>query len=140
MEFDGIWTLDSDSDGLEKTWCCLSATARDFAKFGRLYLNNGDWNGKQVVSKEWVEESLTGAFDSATWPVSGLTAGFDNYGYQWWLCSKERGDYMARGKNGQFIYVNPSMNTIIVRLGWSEGTLSHEDWVNLFVTISENIN
>ncbi len=140
MEFDGIWTLDSESDGLEKTWCCLSAAARDFAKFGRLYLNKGDWNGKQLVSKEWVEESLTGAFSPATWPVSGLAAGFDNYGYQWWLCSKDRGDYMTRGKNGQFIYVNPSTNTIIVRLGWSEGKLSHEDWVNLFVIISENIN
>ncbi len=140
MEFDGIWTLDSESDGLEKTWCCLSATARDFAKFGRLYLNNGNWNGKQVVSREWVNESLTGAFDSATWPISELTTGFDNYGYQWWLCSGNREDYMARGKNGQFIYVNPSMKTIIVRLGWSEGTLSHEDWENLFVAISENIN
>ena len=57
MEYDGIWSLDREGNGLEKTWCCLAAAARDFAKFGRLYLRNGDWDGEQVVSWSWVEQS-----------------------------------------------------------------------------------
>jgi CubicO group peptidase (beta-lactamase class C family) len=46
MEQQGVWTIDHEGDGLEKTWCCLAASARDLAKFGRLYLNQGAWNGQ----------------------------------------------------------------------------------------------
>ena len=107
MEYDGVWSTDHEG-GLEKTWCCLAAAARDFAKFGRLYLNDGKWNGDQVVSQSWVERSTTGAFDASNWPSGQAYKGFENYGYQWWLASEEKGDYVTRGKNGQFIYVNPN--------------------------------
>lgn len=144
MEHDGIWTLDSKKGGLEKTWCCLSATAKDFAKFGCLYLAKGNWNGTQIVSEKWVDDSITGAFTPATWPKYELEEGFENYGYEWWICSSERKDILARGKNGQFIYVNYSKNIVIVRLGWSTGDagfgkLSHGDWLSLFVNLSESL-
>ncbi len=76
MEYDATWSLDRKKDGLEKTFCCVNARARDFAKIGRLFLNKGNWNGKQIVSKEWVELSTT---------PDTLEGGVPYYKYQWWL-------------------------------------------------------
>ena len=57
MEADGSWSLDSEASGFEKMESGINARAIDFAKFGRLYLNRGEWNGEQVVPASWVEES-----------------------------------------------------------------------------------
>lgn len=123
MEYDASWSLDKKKNGLEKTFCCINARARDFAKIGRLYLNKGNWNGKQIVSQTWVEES--------THPE--LTeGGAAFYRYQWWLPSAH-GDYMAEGILGQFVYVNPSKNMIIVRLGKKYGDA---DWPNVFMKLA----
>src|SRR5690606_1457347 len=114
---------DKKKDGLEKTFCCINARARDFAKIGRLYLNKGDWNGQQIVSRHWVEQSTQiDTLDSSTW----------YYQYQWWLASKN-GDFMARGHLGQYIYVNPDKNLIIVRLGKKEGKTN---WSGLFKNLA----
>ena len=124
MEYDGVWSLDREGNGLEKTWCCLAAAARDFAKFGRLYLRNGDWDGEQIVSRSWVEQSTrVGAYTPTGWPRRQVENGMWNYGYQWWLASKEDGDYWTRGKDGQHIYVNPNKQMIIVRLGQDNGNV-----------------
>lgn len=123
MEYDASWSLDHKG-GLEKTFCCINARARDFAKIGRLYLNKGNWNGKQIVSKEWVEQSL----------MQDTTAGGVPYfKYQWWLTST--GAYMAKGVLGQFIYVDPAKNLTIVRLGKNYGNV---DWRDVFPVLSEN--
>jgi len=145
MENDGVWTLDHEGDGLEKTWCCLAASARDFAKLGQLYLNRGMWNGQQIVSEEWVEQSTSfGAFDSSTWPQRFVDMGLEGYGYQWWLVSEEAGDFLAWGKDGQFIYVNPISNVVIVRVGWSMGKPGSEnlgagDWVSIFTYLAQEV-
>src|SRR3712207_9331727 len=83
---------------------------RSFAKFGRLYLNRGEWNGKQVVPASWVEESTR--LDTTTDPA-------DFYQYFWWVdvARAERGRFMARGNLGQFIYVAPDKDLVIVRMG-----------------------
>jgi CubicO group peptidase (beta-lactamase class C family) len=52
-----IWS--KDKKGEDKTFCCMGATALDYAKFGRLYLNNGNWNGEQIVPEKWVEKSVS---------------------------------------------------------------------------------
>jgi CubicO group peptidase (beta-lactamase class C family) len=57
MEYDGSWSLDSDETGFEKMESGINARAIDFAKFGRLYLNGGNWNGAQIVPAEWVATS-----------------------------------------------------------------------------------
>ena len=124
MEYDATWSLDRKKDGLEKTFCCLNARARDFSKIGRLYLNKGNWNGKQLVSKAWVEES--------TRPDTGPTAE-RGYKYQWWL--GENGVFSAQGILGQFIYVNPNKNLIIVRLGETDAGVN---WEGLFDSLSAN--
>lgn len=111
MEFEASWSLDRKKDGLEKTFCCINARARDYAKIGRLLLNKGNWNGEQIVSESWVDHSTKqDTTMGSAW----------YYQYQWWLPTKS-GDYMAQGILGQYIYVHPTKNLIIVRLGKSTG-------------------
>jgi CubicO group peptidase (beta-lactamase class C family) len=124
MEFSGSWSIDRKKDGIEKTFCCLNARARDFAKIGRLYKNKGNWNGKQLISKKWVEESTK-------LDTSEGSASF--YQYSWWLPTPSQ-DFMAEGILGQFIYVNPAKDLIIVRLGKNEGDA---DWWNVFTNIAQ---
>ena len=124
MEFDTSWSLDKKEKGIEKTFCCLNARAIDFAKFGRLYLKKGNWNGKQIVSKDWVEKSIE---------RDTLNGSSGNYQYQWWIPNK-KGDFMAKGILGQFVFVSPSENLVIVRLGKRKGTLN---WTKTFEKIKE---
>lgn len=124
MEYDASWSIDQKKNGLEKTFCCVNARARDFAKIGRLYLNNGNWNGKQIVSSEWVKNSTK---------IDTTKGSAWYYQYQWWLPNKT-GDFMAEGILGQFIYVNPSKNLIIVRLGKNNGEIP---WSNFFPKLAE---
>jgi CubicO group peptidase (beta-lactamase class C family) len=124
MEYDASWSIDRKKNGLEKTFCCLNARARDFAKIGRLYKNKGNWNGKQIVSKKWVEESTK--LDTTEGSASF-------YQYQWWLPTPNE-DFMAEGILGQFIYVNPAKDLIIVRLGKKEGKA---DWWGVFKSLAK---
>lgn len=125
MEFDASWSIDKKKDGLEKTFCCLNARARDFAKIGRLYLNKGNWEGKQLVPQIWVEKSTK---------VDTTEGSASFYQYQWWLPTKN-GDFMADGHLGQYIYVNPAKNLIIVRLGKKSGDAN---WRNIFISLAQS--
>ncbi len=92
------------------TYCCLDMTSRDFARFGLLYLNGGMWNDEQVVPPAWVAASLTPS------PLN------DEYGYQWWLqdgidTGLPEGTFAALGHDGQYIYVIPSLELVVVRNG-----------------------
>jgi CubicO group peptidase (beta-lactamase class C family) len=140
MQDQGIWTIDHEGDGLEKTWCCLAASARDFAKLGRLYLDKGAWDGRQILSAEWVERSTQGHIPEMAWPGDYASIGWWNYGYQWWLASKENGDYFALGKDGQILYLNPAKDLIILRLGWSSGDLFASQWLSLFQAIAGQVD
>jgi CubicO group peptidase (beta-lactamase class C family) len=126
MEYDGSWSLDSKKGGTEKTFCCVNARARDFAKIGRLYLNKGNWDGKQIISEKWVTESTT---------IDTTNGGITEYKYQWWLPTTT-GDFMAEGILGQYIYVNPSKKLIIVRMGKDNGGVN---WQDLFVLLGKHI-
>ncbi|MCE2786896.1 MAG: beta-lactamase family protein [Sphingobacteriales bacterium] len=123
MEFDASWSIDRKVQGIEKTFCCLNARARDYAKIGRLYKNNGNWNGKQIVSETWVKESTK--LDTTDGSAS-------YYQHQWWLPNPGN-DFMAEGILGQYIYVNPAKDLVIVRLGKDEG---EADWWNLFTSLA----
>lgn len=111
MEYGSSWSIDRRKGGIEKTFCCINAPARDFAKLGSLYLHNGAWRGEQLVSAEWVSQSTR---------VDSTNGSSANYQYQWWLPSTE-GDYMAQGILGQFIYVDPARELVMVRLGTKYG-------------------
>ncbi|MGB0167118.1 MAG: serine hydrolase domain-containing protein, partial [Luteibaculum sp.] len=119
MEYNASWSLDKKKNGLEKTFCCLNARARDFAKIGRLYLHGGRFKDKQIVPEEWVKKSTQ---------IDTTEASAWYYQYQWWLPSRE-GDFMAQGILGQYIYVNPAKDLVIVRLGKSTNNMG---WSQIF--------
>ena len=131
MEYDGLWSIDHEYDGIEKTFCCIAARARDFAKFGRLYLNHGNWNGKQIISRTWIEKSTRiDTTEGSAW----------NYQYQWWMVTRENSDYMAAGHLGQYVYVNPLKQLVVVRLGKSMGDINSESWKEIFAFLSEKVH
>ncbi len=111
---DAFWLLDK-KNGDEKSFCCFHTTARDAARFGRLMLNMGNWNGRQLVSREYMEEALAPAsYLKDQWGKDPLTY----YGYQTWIMNYkgERCPYF-RGMLGQYIIAIPSKNAVVVRLG-----------------------
>lgn len=140
MEHKGVWSLDHADDGLEKTWCCLAASARDIAKIGRLYLQEGVWEDQQILSSDWIARSTQAQVPGAAWPGRYEDVGWSNYGYHWWLASEAEGDVFALGKDGQFLYLHPGRDLIIVRLGWSTGNLGSSEWIALFQRIALRIS
>ncbi len=88
---------------------------RDMAKFGQLYLNEGEWKGKRIISADWIRESVK---ESIYLPSSwGRTYA---YGYQWWLEKYRNGAlkaYSARGWGNQFIVVIPAVKLVVVFTG-----------------------
>ncbi|TGK00090.1 class C beta-lactamase-related serine hydrolase [Leptospira langatensis] len=121
MEADSSWSLDSEEDGLERAHVGLNARAMDFARIGLLFLNQGVWNKRKILSKDWVLEATSpDPNDQREWKVFSFwkkSGGY--YKYHWWGMKNADGtyDYMARGNLGQIIFVSPSKNAVIVRLG-----------------------
>jgi CubicO group peptidase (beta-lactamase class C family) len=124
MEFDGAWTLDSESSGFEKMEAGLNARAIDFAKLGRLFLHEGRADGRQIVSPAWV--SLATGVD----PADRIPAFGDRYyALMWWgLQGGEPPDFFAVGDHGEYIYVSPSNDVLIVRTGVEYGVPS-STWI-----------
>lgn len=116
-ENDALWQLDEADTGIEKAYCCIASTARDFARFGKLYKQNGVWNGKQILDRTFVGKSLQPRFSDSP-----------EYGYGWWLHQiNGRKVYYMRGHLGQFVIVLPEDDVIIVRLGHLKGKQTQTD-------------
>ena len=98
---DVVWP--SNPEGITIGWGELHMKPHDMAKIGYLYLNKGSWDGKQVIPASWVKAS-TRKHVSATLE--------DGYGYQWWVDAS--GIYMALGYAGQFIFVVPEKDMVVV--------------------------
>lgn len=113
MEEDANWGVDGrGEDATEIAFCCVNATLRDYARFGLFMLHRGEWNGEQLLSKDWVEEATVANGDQVM--PGKLYAGYPlGYGYQWWTFAGDRPAYSAIGVNGQFIYVIPEKNMVI---------------------------
>ncbi len=162
MQQPGTWSIDSEKHGMEKAFCCLNTTARNFARFGRLYLNNGKWGGETIIPPEWVENSTE---------VSGKPQNFE-YFYQWWHCIDTRpvaegydstmagpfkklkkapnpegemekyvvtpcSPYYARGFKGQYIYIAPEQDMMILRFGKTSGNF---DWPSFFKSYAQSLD
>lgn len=112
-EFDAYWL--TDGEGMEMALGGLNACLRDYAKIGRLYLNKGKWNGTQVVPEKWVENSTNSTEEYLDPNSKNSASGGIGYGYQWWIPEGNEGEYMAIGVFNQYIYVNPTTSTIIVK-------------------------
>lgn len=112
-EFDAYWIV--DAKGMEMALGGLNATLRDFAKLGRLYLNKGNWEGKQIVPKDWVETSTFSIEEHLQPESENSSSPGIGYGYQWWVLDGDEGEFLAWGVFNQYIYVNQSTNTVIVK-------------------------
>jgi CubicO group peptidase (beta-lactamase class C family) len=111
-ESDALWS--TDKKGMEKSFCCINATARDFARLGQMVLQHGRWDSIQVIDSSYIAQMTTPA--SYLKDERGNTC--DWYGYQTWIINyKNEPIPYFRGILGQFIFVLPKENAVIVRLG-----------------------
>lgn len=113
-ERDAYWLLDKEG-GDEKAFCCFHTTVRDVARFGRLMLRRGDWNGRRLVSEKYIGEAMRPAgYLKDQWGKDTL----DYYGFQTWIMRYhgQVNPYM-RGMLGQYVFVVPEKDAIVVRLG-----------------------
>lgn len=105
-ENDALWQTDK-KNGIVKAFCCVATDARDFARFGKLYKQHGNWNGKQLLDSTFIAKSITPRFKASP-----------EYGYGWWLSDyKSKKIFYMRGHLGQYVIVIPEDELIIVRLG-----------------------
>lgn len=112
MESDAKWWLDSP-DGVEIGGSGISATLRDYGRFGLFFLNNGAIDGQSILPEGWVKEATTPKELKGGKPL--------DYGYMWWTAWTEAsvndGAFAAVGIQGQNIYVNPANKVVIVTFG-----------------------
>ena len=95
----------ADSTGINTGGWGLTLSPMDMAKIGQLYLDGGMWNGKQIVSTSWIEESMKG---HSLWKKKDLL-----YGYLWWIIDDEEHACAAMGDGGNVIYFNKKKKTVV---------------------------
>lgn len=103
---DFVWPR--DSDGVNHGWGDLQMRPVDMAKLGYLFLRQGEWNGQQVISREWIAKATRRQI---------RTASGSDYGYGWWISKQFPGMYQAEGRGGQTIIVWPVKDIVLVTTG-----------------------
>lgn len=108
----------------------LHLTPRDMLKFGVLFLNDGIWNGKQIIRDNWVEKSSVVYRNNSGIKIPIEDSGKNGYGYTWWISEVGRGSqkihmYRANGWGGQVIMILPEKNTVVVFTGGNYSSKSH---------------
>ena len=122
MEYDAFFSIDSKKSNFEYMPSRLIARAIDYARFGQLMLNEGNWYGEQIISKDWVIES-TQENKSISRDIYPKWFGKSDkriyYNYQWWGHVNKDGtfNFYANGNLGQNIYMIPDKETVIVHCG-----------------------
>jgi CubicO group peptidase (beta-lactamase class C family) len=124
MESSAYWSLDR-VDGNELGYCCLNATARDFAKLGQLYLQDGQWQGKRLLPENWsklvTRPGFAGQEPGAPNPTQASgNNGVRGYAMQFWVPKEYDGEYYANGVWGQSIWISEKTQTVIVRTAVDE--------------------
>ena len=102
---ENIWFCDPDGLGTPGYGLCMSA--EEMAKIGLLCLNNGSYNGEQIVSSKWIKEMINPRVVESKY-FRGM-----EYGYLWWIIDNKRNVYAAIGNSGNVIYINPEKNIVI---------------------------
>ena len=129
FENEALWQLDSEESGMEKAYCCFASNAKDFARFGKLYKNNGKWNNEILLDSTFINKATNPVFNSSPY-----------YGYGWWLYNyNDKKVYTMNGHRGQFVIVFPEEDIIIVRLG-DINIQGEGDSGDLYKYISEGYN
>jgi CubicO group peptidase (beta-lactamase class C family) len=111
MEQDAIWML--GATGHEISGCCISATVRDYTRFGQFLLDGGVAGGEAVVPQDWIKDATT--------KKVGIGEEGYGYGYQWWTV--DDGSFAAQGIFGQGIFIDPARKLVITSNGnWPKAT------------------
>jgi CubicO group peptidase (beta-lactamase class C family) len=111
MEQDAVWML--GATGHEISGCCMSASLKDYARFGQFMLNGGVAGGQKVLPDDWIA--------SATTKQTGIDIPGRGYGYQWW--TNDDGSYAAQGIFGQGIFIDPKRKLVVASNGnWPTAT------------------
>jgi CubicO group peptidase (beta-lactamase class C family) len=124
-ENDAYWML--DAEGVEMAFGGLNATARDYAKLGELFRLKGRRDGRQIVPEAWVHASIT---PDAPHLMAGNNPNSDypmGYGLQWWVPEGTEGEFSAIGVYNQFIFVNPTRDTVSVKLSANNAYATDEE-------------
>ena len=109
VEADAYYT--TDGEGAAFVLGGLNMRTRDYARFGRLFLNDGNWDGEQVISKSWVRESTS---DLAPPPAPTFERG-EHYGYQWWLPPAHDDEFYGIGVYGQYLFIDRKAGVVVVK-------------------------
>ena len=107
MENDAVYTMDRPAaeGGMERTYCCIFASARDFARFGQLLLQDGQWNGQVLLDKAFIDRMRQPDLQAY-------------YGHSLWMDWKYKHPfYLLQGHEGQYVIVVPSLELVVVRTG-----------------------
>jgi CubicO group peptidase (beta-lactamase class C family) len=126
-EADASWSLDSERSGFEKLESGVNAVPRDYARFGYLFAHDGRVAGHQVVGADWVREAT--ANDTSADPAP-------HYQYWWWVDTERPGRFYAVGNKGQFVYVDPATDVVVVRLGRTDGGVS---WTEVLRDVADRV-
>ena len=120
----------------------LNLTTRDYARFGQMILQQGKWQDEQIVPAQWIRQSTTSSA-----PPPANTGDRFGYGYQWWVPQGDQGEMFAVGIYGQYIYINPATNVVIVKTsadthfrddGEQGNRIKHET-IEMFRAISDSL-
>ena len=141
-------TPSAQVDGNYLAYCCLDATPRDFAKFGQLLLNNGAWNGEQIIPASYVDKIKNIIVDSK---VDEITTVSFSYGLQFWTImpsSQSDGSmyppansiYATQGFDGQYIMIDFNRNLVVVRTSLYYPALAENDQRKMNVNATDTSN
>jgi CubicO group peptidase (beta-lactamase class C family) len=127
FEQPALWQVDDAEHRLVKAYCCIASNARDFARFGKLYKDQGAWKGQQLLDSTFVALSIAPRFEENP-----------EYGYGFWLSDHlDKKIFVMRGILGQYVITIPEDNVIIVRLGHERGEKLDRPFTSEFYTIIE---
>ncbi len=131
MEYPATFSIDSKEHKFEHVADGLNATAIDFAKIGMLLLKKGKWNNEQIIPSDWISKSVS-LNESLETDRTGLS-----FKHLWWI-DRKSGNFHAAGHFGQYIFISPRANTVIVRFGERKGGVSW--WYDIFPEIVDELN
>jgi CubicO group peptidase (beta-lactamase class C family) len=112
MESDATWL--TDATGMEAAFCCIGATARDYARFGLLFMNKGRVNDRQILPEKWITQATVPGSPQVQ-PGKLIKGNPLGYQYQWWAFPGSDHAFSAEGVFFQFVYVNPVEKVVIVK-------------------------
>jgi CubicO group peptidase (beta-lactamase class C family) len=134
-------TLWQDSAGNPLTYCCVDTTARQYARFGLLFARDGNWNGEQIIPKQFVDETFSKVWDSLN---SDTIAQDRGYSLHWWISRHDDQAviFNASGKFGQYIFIDRANDIVFTRITKYHSTGgSKQDWGALkYINWFGNVN